>query len=102
QLPIADCGLRIGSRRNEITDRVIRLSGRFLHLLPQEIKGREPARPSSIKIKIDIVPYGIRRPKRVNSARGQQVFSDDLFKKFLRILKKFARLFADYGIIESR
>ena len=60
RLRIADCGLR----SNVIRQAMIELSGRLLHLLTQEMEGREFLASPFIDIEIDIVTKGVGRPER--------------------------------------
>src|SRR5207249_6683829 len=75
---------------------------RLLHLLPQKIKRREFLPSRFIDIKIDIVSDRVCRPKSINPARGQRILHGDLIEKLLRVIKKFACLFADHRIIQYR
>ena len=102
QLPIADCRLPIRNRRNVICQAMIELARRLLHLLTQKIERRDLFGASVISVNDDIVPDRVCRPKCVNAARNQQVFRYDPLKQFLRVIEKFARLFADLRVIENR
>ena len=50
---------------------MIELAGWFFHLLPQEMKGRETLGARFIRVDLDIVTNGLRRPESENTARGQ-------------------------------
>src|SRR5205814_10456626 len=81
---------------------MICLLGWFLHLMAPKIERRELFRSRFVRIKIGIVAHGVCRPKSVNSSRRERIFCDDRVEKFLRVIKKLARLFANYRIIEDR
>src|SRR5262249_43991450 len=72
------------------------------HLLTQKIERRDFFSPPVIAVNLDIVADSARRPKRVNAARHQEIFRGDAFEKFLRIIEKFACLFAGFWIVENR
>src|SRR5438270_13295677 len=88
--------------RDVIRQAMVCLPGGFLHLLAQKIKRRKLFRSRFVRIKIDIVAHGVCRPKSVNSSRRERIFCDDRVEKFLGVIKKLARLFANYRIIEDR
>src|ERR1700730_18161961 len=81
---------------------MIRLAGRFLHLLPQKIKRRQLVPAFFVDIKIDIVTRGICGPESKSATRLECLFKNNLVEQFLRVIKKFARLFANYRIVENR
>src|SRR5260370_8805960 len=94
--------MTVGLRCNIISQAMIELSRRLLHLLPQKIKRREFLPSRLIAIKIDIVSDGVCRPKGVNASGGERLLHGDLIEKVLRVIEKFARLFADHRIIQYR
>src|SRR6266487_1436973 len=81
---------------------MIELPRGLLHLLPQKIECGESLSSRFISVKIDIVTDGVCWPKSMDAARRQQFLCGDLFEKFLRIVEKFAGLFADHRIIKYR
>src|SRR5438067_3090620 len=81
---------------------MIELPRWLVHLLPQKIECGEFLSSCFISVKIDIVTNGVCRPKNVDPASAQQVLRCDLIEKFLRVIKKFARLFANHRILKYR
>src|SRR5439155_2142503 len=81
---------------------MIRLSRRFLHLLTQEIKAGDFLRARFVSININIVADSACRPQSMNAARDQQVLRENVIKKCLCIIEQFARLFANFGVVENR
>src|SRR4029077_11039410 len=92
----------VGFWRDVISQAMIELPCRLLHLLPQKIEHREFLPSRFIAIKIEIVSDGVCRPKGVNTLRGERILHGDLIEKLLRVIEKFARLFADHWIIQYR
>src|SRR5215468_5665499 len=81
---------------------MIKLSRRLLHLLTQKIKCGDFFGPSVISVEVNIVTDGVCGPKSTNATRDEKIFRCNAFKEFLRIIKKFARLFADLRVFEDR
>src|SRR5438132_10815519 len=81
---------------------MIRLSRRFLHLRKQEIKAGDFLRARFVSININIVADSACRPQSMNAARDQQVLRENVIKKCLCIIEQFARLFANFGVVENR
>src|SRR4029077_2876229 len=93
--------IRVGWRY-EIRQAMVKLSRWLLHLLAQEIERRKLLCALIVSIKVNIIANGVYPPKRVNTARDQQIFCDDSIEKFLRIVEKFARLFAKLWVFKNR
>src|SRR5206468_7493723 len=89
-------------RCNVIRETMIPLSGRLLHLLPQKIKSGDFFSAGVISVNLDIVPGGVCGPKSVNAARDQEIFCCNALEEFLRIIEKFASLFAHLWVVEDR
>ena len=51
---------------------------------------------------MNVVADGVCGPKSVNAARDQEIFRCNALKEFLRIIEKFARLFAHLWVVEDR
>ncbi len=81
---------------------MIELSGRFLHLLTQEMEGRKFLASFFIDTKIDIVAHGVCWPEREDTPRRQQTFRDDPIEQFYCVIKKFLRLLTNHRVIEDR
>src|SRR4051812_49242520 len=89
-------------RRHQVTQAAIHLARRLLHLLAKEMEGAKALLTRFIGVDLNVVADRIRRPKSVDSARGQQLLRDDSIKQLLRIIEQLARLRADYRIFENR
>src|SRR5437899_12716628 len=89
------------SRRHEIRQAMVELSCRLLYLLAQEIEGGELLRAIIVGIKIQVVANCVCSPKSVNTTRDQEIVCDDRIKKFLRLIEKLARLFANHGVFKN-
>src|SRR5438045_4215145 len=81
---------------------MIELSRWFLDLLTQKIKRGELFSARLVSVNFNVVPDGVCWPESVNPAWDQEIFRYDVLQKFLRIVEKFARLFADLRVIENR
>src|SRR5262245_66665066 len=81
---------------------MIELSAWFLHLLAQKIKRGDFFCARLIGVNFDIVANRVCGPKSVNTARNQEILCCNALEEFLRIIKKFARLFADLLVVEDR
>src|SRR5436309_1463955 len=80
---------------------MIELARRLLHLLTQKIKRDDLFSAGVITVNVDIVADGVCPPKCVNAARDQEIFRYDPLNKFLRIIEKFAGLFADFWVVQN-
>src|SRR5262245_28732792 len=89
-------------RRDVISETMIELSGRFLHLLTQKIKRGDFFTANVVSMHMNIVADSVCWPKSVNDPRNQESFRCDAPKEFLSIIEKFTRLFADLCIVENR
>ena len=81
---------------------MIELSRRLLHLLTQKIKRGDFFSPGVISVDMNVVADGVCGPKSVNAARDQEIFRCNALEEFLRIIEKFARLFAHLWVVENR
>src|SRR5882724_1884232 len=81
---------------------MIELSRRFLHLLTQKIKCGDFFSANVISVDMNVVADGVCGPKSINAARGQEIFRCNALEEFLRIIEKFASLFAHLWVIENR
>src|SRR4029434_6404203 len=81
---------------------MIKLCGRLLHLLTQKIKRGDLFSPGVISVDMNVVADGVCGPKSINAARDQEIFRCNAPEKFLRIIEKFASLFAHLWVIENR
>src|SRR6266550_5160108 len=89
-------------RCNVIRKTMIELSRRFLHLLTQKIKRGDFFSANVISVDMNVVADGVCGPKSVNAVRDQEIFRCNAPKEFLRIIEKFASLFAHLWVIENR
>jgi hypothetical protein len=94
--------LAIWKRRDVIGEAVIKLSSRFLHLLTQKIKRGDFFGAGVIRVDINVIADGVSGPESVNATRNQEIFRCNAFEKFLCLVEKFARLFADLRVVENR
>src|SRR5436305_361470 len=74
----------------------------LLHLLTQKVKSRDFFGAGVIRENMNVVADRVSGPKCVDAPRDEKIFRCDPLKHFLRIIEKFARLFADLWIIENR
>src|SRR6476659_534248 len=81
---------------------MIELPRRFWHLLTQKIKRGDFFSAGVISVNMNVVPGGVCGPKSVNAARDQEIFRCNALQEFLRIIEKFARLFAHLWVVEDR
>ena len=81
---------------------MIELPGRLLHLLTQKIKGGDFFSAGVISVNMNVVADCVCGPKSVNAARDQKIFRCNAPKEFLRVIEKFARLFADLWVVKNR
>src|SRR6476646_1807021 len=81
---------------------MIELSCRLLHLLTQKIKRGDFFSAGVISVNMNVVADGVCGPKSVNAARDQEIFRCNALEEFLRIIEKFARLFAHLWVVEDR
>src|ERR1700750_1479464 len=81
---------------------MIELCRRLLHLLTQKIKRGDLFSAGLTSVNTNVVPDGVCGPKSVNAARDQEILRCNALEEFLRIIEKFARLFAHLWIVEDR
>src|ERR1700736_5040910 len=94
--------LTTGCRRNEVGQTVVRLTGRFLHLLSKKIEGCQFFPTFVVGKKIDIIAPAVRRPETVNTAGNERFLANDLLQQLLRVVEELARLLSDCWIIKDR
>src|ERR1043166_95868 len=90
-----------GFRRDQISEAPIGRTIGLLHLLAEEMEFGVYFLSRLIAVEINIIANCVRREEAVNRASLDQFVSDNFSEQFLRVGKKFARLFAVLLVLKN-
>src|SRR6185503_8311973 len=89
-------------RRDEVRERVVRLTRRLALLLAQEVQPRQHARARFIRVDLDVVVIdAVGREQADHAPRSQPALADGLLEQATRVRVQVARLLADLRVGED-
>src|SRR5207237_9905764 len=91
-----------GPGSDEISQGVIELPGRLVHLLPERVENGQGLAAALVRVELDVIAVAVGWEEAVNAASSEEFLADDFIQELLRVVKKLPSFDPELRIIENR